>query len=116
MLILAVSYDPESLNRRLRALERAGNMVVPASTFQSCMNAIFNPFHVLIIGASVPDADRKKIAEESKKVRPRAEIISVEYPESKRLDLADIVVPAGDEEKLLEVVRRLQYRKPSNQP
>lgn len=116
MLILAASYDPESLNRRLRALERAGNMVVPASTFQSCMNAIFNPFHVLIIGASVPDADRKKIAEESKKVRPRAEIISVEYPESKRLDLADIVVPAGDEEKLLEVVRRLQYRKPSNQP
>lgn len=114
MLILAVSYDPESLNRRLRALERAGNMVVPASTFQSCMNAIFNPYHVLIIGASVPEADRKKIADESKKVRPRAEIISVEYPESKRLDLADIVVPAGDEEKLLEAVRCLQYRKRPN--
>lgn len=114
MLILAVSYDPESLNRRLRALERAGNMVVPASTFQSCMNAIFNPYHVLIIGASVPEADRKKIADESKKVRPRAEIISVEYPESKRLDLADIVVPATDEEKLLEAVRCLQYRKRPN--
>ena len=80
------------------------------------MNAIFNPFHVLIIGASVPEADRKKLAEESKKVHPRGEIISVEYPESKRLDLADIVVPAGDEEKLLEAVRRLQYQRPSNQP
>ena len=78
------------------------------------MNAIFNPFHVLIIGATVSESDRKKIAEQSKKVRPRAEIISVEYPESKRLDLADIVVPAGDEEELLEAVRRLQYRAASN--
>lgn len=109
MLIAAVSYDVESLNRRLRALEDAGNVVVPASSLQSCMNAIFNPFHILIIGASVPSDDRATIAKECKRVRPTAEIISVEWPGSQHLDLADVVVPAGNEQTLLETVRRVQY-------
>jgi|SRR6185312_15248381 len=111
VLILVVSYNPESLNHRLQTLERAGNIVIPASTLQSCINAIFNPFHVLIIGASVPQPDRRIIAEESKKVRPDAEIISVEYPTSTRLQFADLVLPARDEGKLLDAVRRLQYGK-----
>lgn len=109
MLIVAVSYDVESLNRRLQALENAGNVVVPASSLQSCMRAIYNPFHVVIIGASVPYDDRTRIAEECKSVRPNPEIISVEWPGSQHLDLADVMVPAGNEELLLEAVRRVQY-------
>jgi hypothetical protein len=111
VLIIAVSYDFENLNRRMQALERAGNAVLPASSLQSCMNAIFNPFHVLVIGASVPQADREAIAAESKKVRPNSEIISVEWPDSRPLRSADIRIPAGDEKILLEAVKRLQYGK-----
>ena len=101
VLIVAVSYDAESLNRRLRALERAGRVVVPASSLKNCLNPIFNPFHLLIIGVSVPQADRKKIAEESKGIGLAAEIISVEDRDSQRLELVDAVVPAGDERSLL---------------
>lgn len=108
MLIVAVSYDVESLNRRLRALESAGNVVVPASSLQSCMNAIFNPFHILIIGASVPFDDRATIAKECKRVRPTAEIISVEWPGSQHLDLADVVVPAG---KVLNFTSNIRVRR-----
>jgi hypothetical protein len=109
VLIVAVSYDTESLNRRMRSLERLGNIVVPTSSLDSCMKAIFNPFHVLIIGATVPREDRQRIAEESRKVRPRADIISVEWPGSQPMNLADVSIPAGDEQALLEVVKRLQY-------
>lgn len=109
MLIVAVSYDFETLNRRMRALELAANVVVPASSFNSCMNTIFNPFHVLIIGASVPQKDRQRIAVESKRVRPTADIVSVEWPGTAKLDIADVCVAAGNEQLLLEVVRRIQY-------
>jgi hypothetical protein len=108
VLIIAVSYDPESLNRRMRSLERLGDLVVPASSFDSCMKAIFNPFDILIIGASVPQKDREKIASESKCVRPAAKIISVEWPDSRPLDLATLRVPAAAELALLEAVKRLK--------
>ena len=109
VLILAVLYDVESLNRRLLALEHFGNVVVPASSFDICINAIFNPFHLLIIGASVPEEDRQRIAEESKRVRPTATILSVEWPDAQPLQVADVRVPAGDEQKLIEAVKRLRY-------
>lgn len=112
MLIIAVSYDCESLNRRILALQSSGNVVVPASSLDSCINAIFTgAYHVLIIGATVPPADRSKIAKESRALRPQANIISVEWPGSERLELADVSVAAGREEVLLEAVRRIQYGK-----
>lgn len=76
------------------------------------MNAIFTgAYHVLIIGATVPPSDRANIAKESRALRPQANIISVERAGSKRLELADVSVVAGDEERLLEAVRRIQYGK-----
>jgi hypothetical protein len=112
VLIVAVSYDFESLNRRILALQSSGHAVVPASSFDSCMNAIFTgAYHVLVIGATVPPADRAKIATESRALRPHANIISVEWPGSERLELADVSVAAGQEEILLEAVRRIQYGK-----
>lgn len=108
VLIVAVSYDIESLNRRLLALERIGNVVVPASSLESCLNALFNAFHLLIIGASVPENDRQEIAKQSRRLRPAAQILSVESPGARRLELADVWVPAGDEQKLIEAVKRLR--------
>ena len=108
MIIVAVSYDAESLNSHLRGLERAGNVVLPASSFLSCMNTLYFPFHLLVLEASVPQADREKLAHESRAMRPNAKIISVEQPGSLRLELADVVVPAGNEHILLEAVQRFQ--------
>ena len=108
VLIVAVSYDIESLNRRLLALEQIGHVVVPASSLESCLNALFNPFHLLIIGASVPENDRQEIAKQSKRLRPAAQIVSVESLAAHRLELADVWVPAGDEQKLIEAVKCLR--------
>jgi hypothetical protein len=110
VLIVAISYDSETLNSRLGALERMGNIVVPASSLESGMSAIFNSFHLLIIGATVPYEDRKQLAAESKRLNQRAEIISVEWPGSRRLDSADICVAAGSEQRLIEAVKRIQYK------
>ena len=83
---------------------------MPASSVESGMNAISTgAYHVLIIGATVPATDRMRIASESRELRPQANIISVEWPGSERLQLADVSVPAGQEELLLEAVRRMQY-------
>ena len=110
MLIVAVSYDFASLNERIAALQSSGHAVVPASSLESCVNAIYaSAYHVLIIGATVPPADRKTIANESRSLRPQASIISVEWPGSDRLENADVCIPAGQEELLLDTVRRLQY-------
>ena len=112
MLIIAVSYDFESLNARILALQNSGHAVIPASSLDSGMNAISTgAYHVLIIGATVPRGDRIRIATESRALRPQANIISVEWPGSERLELADISVPAGQEELLLEAVREIQYGK-----
>ena len=112
MLIIAVSYDFEGLNRRIVALQRTGHAVVPASSLESCINAIFTgAYHVLIIGATVPSADRIEIAKESRALRPQANIISVERSGMDRLEAADISVPAGNEELLLQAVRKLEYGK-----
>jgi len=111
VLIVAVSYDFESLNRRIVALQNLGHAVVPASSLESCINAMFTgAYHVLVIGATVPRADRIQIAKESRSLRAQAGIISVEWPGSDRLEQADITIPAGHEELLLDAVRRFQYR------
>lgn len=110
MLIIAVSYDFESLNRRITGIENASHAVIPASSLDSCLNAIATgAYHALIIGATVPPGDRLQIAKESRALRPQASIVSVEWPGSERLELADVVVPAGNEELLLEALRQIQY-------
>lgn len=112
MLIIAVSYDFESLNRRILVLQNTGHAVIPASSLDSCINAIFaSAYHLLIIGATVPRRDRLQIAKESRELRPQAAIISVEWPGSDRLESANICVAAGQEELLLEAVRQVQRRK-----
>jgi DNA-binding response OmpR family regulator len=110
VLIIAVSYDFESLNRRIIGLENASHAVIPASSLDSCLNAIATgAYHALIIGATVPLADRLQIAQESRALRPQASIVSVEWPGSDRLELADVAVPAAQEELLLEALRQIQY-------
>lgn len=110
MLIIAVSYDFESLNRRIVALESAGHAVIPASSLESCTNAIFTgAYHVLVIGATVVPQDRLRIVKESRSVRPQASIVSVEWEGADRLQAADVSIPAGDEGLLLETLRQIQY-------
>lgn len=106
MLIVAVSYDSQSLNQRIRALENEGHVVVPASSLGSGLNALATDlYNLLIIGATVPFQDRERIATISKKIRPEAHIISVEWADSPTLELADRAIVANNEDELMAAVR-----------
>ena len=105
MLIVAVSYDAESLNRRITAFQNLGYAVVPASSLASCFSVIaLNNYDLLVIGATVPVADRKTIVAASGRIRPEAKIVSVWWSGAKPPVPADRVVEAGDESKLLAAI------------
>ncbi len=111
MLIIAVSYDAESLNRRITSLQNDGHAVVPASSLKSCLSALtFNNYDLLVIGATVPMQDRQAIAAASRRIRKEGQILSVEWPGEKPLATADRMVQAGDESGLLAAVRTLARR------
>lgn len=108
MLIVAVSYDSESLNRRIVAFQNLGHVVVPASSLTSCLSVIsLNNYDVLVVGATVPVADRKTIISASRRIRPGGRILSVERLGSKASTSVDRIVEAGDESKLLAALAGL---------
>jgi hypothetical protein len=105
MLIITVSHDKESLNRRISSFERAGNVVLPASSLLTCLSMIeHNSYDLLVIGATVPLSARRKIVSASKRLHPESKIISVEQKNSRSLVAADCVVEAGDEVQLLNAI------------
>lgn len=105
VLIVAVSHDAESLNRRMHSLQDAGHVVVTASSLKSCLSVIaFNNYDLLLIGATIPFAERKAIVSESRKIRPESKIVSVERAGLESPVGADQVVSAGDENQLLATV------------
>jgi DNA-binding response OmpR family regulator len=106
VLILLVSYDAESLNRGMQDLESAGHPVVPASSLESGLNAmVMDAYRLVIFGASVPFHDRQQLASTSRKIRPEASIVSVEWQDSPTLALADLCVQAGNNRELLDAVK-----------
>ena len=108
MLIVAVSYDSSSLNKRMDALQRLGHIVIPASSLAPARKAIESSnYHLLLIGATVPKPDRQSIANLSRSLRPLSKIISVEFPNSSPLQQADKHVIAGDEDAVLMAVASL---------
>jgi hypothetical protein len=108
LIIIAVSYDSTSLNQRIESLQRPGHIVVPASTLAAARGAIKDSmYHVLLIGATVPQLDRDDLANFSRALRPQSKIISVEFPGSPRLEVADRYLKAGDEPALLLAITAL---------
>ena len=70
MVIVAVSFDPEAVNRRITSLQAQGHIVVPASSLKSCLSVLaLNNYHLLVIGATVPIEDRQTIADASRRIR-----------------------------------------------
>lgn len=105
MVILAVSYDPGTLNKRIEALQRLGHVVVPASSLETCRRAIQDSrYHLLLIGATVSGIDRTILANLSKAAHPESKIISVERAGELTLPVADLHVRAGDERALVLAV------------
>jgi hypothetical protein len=62
---------------------------------------------VLLIGATVPQLDREILANLSRARRPESKIISVEFPGSRRLEVADRYLKAGDEAAILLAIGAL---------
>jgi O-acetylhomoserine/O-acetylserine sulfhydrylase-like pyridoxal-dependent enzyme len=108
LIIIAVSYDSTSLNLRMASLQRLGHVLVPASSLDGARKVIQDStYHVLLIGATVPQLDRDDLAKLSKALRPRSKIISVEFPGSPRLEAADRYLKAGDENAILQAISAL---------
>ena len=102
MVIIAVSYDAASLNRRIETLERAGHIVIPASSLATARKAMEkSSYHVLLVGATVSPVDRESLATLSRKLHHQSKIVSVEPPGSPPLKLADKRVLAGDETAMM---------------
>ena len=108
VIIIAVSYDSASLNRRMRTLRDVGHVIVPASSLESALNAIeTGNYHLLLLGATVSAGDRRALAAASRKLHPHSKIISVNPTHSEPLKMADQQVIAGDETALLMAVSAL---------
>jgi O-acetylhomoserine/O-acetylserine sulfhydrylase-like pyridoxal-dependent enzyme len=105
LVIIAVSYDTASLNRRMDTLQRLGHIVVPASSLSTGQRVIeANQYHLLLIGSTVSARDRHELANISKEQRPLSRIISVETPGTPPLKIADRRVAAGDETAMLAAI------------
>jgi DNA-binding NtrC family response regulator len=108
LIIIAVSYDATSLNARMQSLQRLGHIVVTASSLHAGRKVIQDSaYHVLLIGATVPQLDREILANLSRARRPESKIISVEFPGSRRLEVADRYLKAGDEAAILLAIGAL---------
>ena len=113
MVLLAVSYQPSSLNSRKTLLESAGHMAVPASTLDTALFAVCQyRYDLLVLGATVPDADRQKIAQAMRSVSPATSILAVG---GSPFGYADGVVEAHDADKLLEAIGQVSLRCSSEQ-
>jgi O-acetylhomoserine/O-acetylserine sulfhydrylase-like pyridoxal-dependent enzyme len=108
LIIVAVSYDSTSLNLRMASMQRLGHVVVPASSLDGARSVIQrSAYHVLLIGATVPQLDREILANLSRALQPQSKIISVEYPGSPRLEIADRYLKAGVETAILLAISAL---------
>jgi hypothetical protein len=83
VVIVAISYDSQSLNRRMDTLQGVGHVIIPASSLAS------------------------ELANASRELHPGSKIISVNFPESEPIETADRQVPAGDENAILFAVTAL---------
>ena len=89
-------------------LQGIGHLIIPASSLESGLRAIeTGNYHLLLVGATVSALDQQQLAKASRKLHPRSKIISVSYPESEPIELADQQVPAGDENAILFAVTAL---------
>jgi O-acetylhomoserine/O-acetylserine sulfhydrylase-like pyridoxal-dependent enzyme len=107
LIIIAVSYDATSLNARMQSLQRLGHIVVTASSLDAGRRVIHDFYHVLLIGATVPQLDRENLASFSRALRPQSKIISVEFSDSPRLQVADRYLKAGEETAILLAISAL---------
>src|SRR5579884_241878 len=82
MILLLVSYDPESLNSRTRLFQEAGHLVVPASSLQQALKDVRSgDFDALVLGVTVPNEDRAEIVRAAHGAQHAAKIICVDDPE-----------------------------------
>ena len=92
----------------MESLQRVGHVVVTASSLDAARKVVQNSaYHVLLIGATVPQLDREELAKLSRAFGPESKIISVEFPGSPRLEVADRYLKVGDESAILLAIRAL---------
>ena len=92
----------------MHSLQRLGHIVVTASSLNAGRRVIQDStYPVLLVGATVPQLHREILGSLSKARRPEGKIISVEFPGSRRLEVADRYLKAGDEAAILLAISAL---------
>jgi hypothetical protein len=85
--ILVASRDPELADTRKLILEAAGYQIVPISDIRQVEHACAGPIHLIVIGYSLPPAEKRRIVHEARK-HCKAPIL--ELHEQEKAELADI--------------------------
>jgi DNA-binding response OmpR family regulator len=88
-------------------LEREGYKVTSALGFtQSVARCKENGFDLLILGHSIPDADKYKLIETFRKANP-APVLSLQRHGESPVDTADYAAPVDDPGEFLKTVARI---------
>lgn len=107
--ILSVSYDRSLLWTRQLLLEQLGFDVLSAEGFSQAWEAAENPrnhFDLIILGHSIPPADKKAIVNHMRD-SSRCPILALLRPYETPVPEAEISIDAGDPHAFLNAVRKM---------
>jgi CheY-like chemotaxis protein len=91
--VLLVGYIVELLQERGLVLSDAGYEVTMASSFAIATDAIEQGlFHVAVLGFSIPEDERNRLARAIKQANPATRIIMVYFASIKNTELADALL------------------------
>jgi DNA-binding NtrC family response regulator len=91
--VLLVGYIVELLQERERTLQDAGYQVTVALSFATAATAIQQElFDVAVLGFSIPEDERNKLAKAIKQANPATKIIMIYFASINNTELADALL------------------------
>lgn len=91
--VLLVGYIVELLQERERAMRDAGHVVTVAGAFATAATTIQRDlFDVAVLGFSIPDSERNRLAHAIKQANPATKIIMIYFDSIKNTELADALL------------------------
>ncbi len=105
--ILSISYDPTLLATRRLLLEREGYEVVSAEGFAEALEASDGRFHLIIMGHSIPQKDKRAIVAELRKHGCVSPVLSLLRVGERPIPEATHGVDPGDPVAMLAAVKEI---------
>ena len=103
--IISISYDETLLRTRHLMLEQAGHQVTSAVGFHDAKRACENAADLIIIGHSIPKADKLDLISSFRSMSPNGTVVALTRAGEDRLKEVDAYINPGDPEELLRAIR-----------